>query len=508
MDLELEQTRLNGYEAVVDTGLFPEETLEMIVPDACPDILRILDTEGWVELSGREAQEGRLELSGTVRASVLYLPDGEEGVRRLEVSIPFTCGMENPKLNSRCVLTALPRVEAAETRALNPRKVLVRASLALEVQAWLPREEVVCSGVSEGDGTVEQLCEPCRTYGAVWVGEKPFSFADEVAIPGSRPAAAELLKYRLSFSCNESKVIGSKLIFKGEADLRLLYRSMEGDLCQAEFQLPFSQIMEAAEAAEECDCTLEIIPTSLQCTLEAGEGRMVQVSMELLAQAVLREERSFSLLTDLYSTAWTLEAQPAQCRLEHRVDLGSRSQMVREVLECGALADLVADAYASVGRVSQSREGGRLNLEAEVVVTVLFQEEGGGLTSATRRFPVPCALEAPEDAVCRCRCLCPEEVFATPTAGGVEVRFPVEFRYLLCSREERPGVSAARLDTDTPRSQEDQPSIVLRMVGRGERLWDIAKHYGTTAAEIRRANRLEEGELPPGELLLIPKKRA
>ena len=141
-------------------------------------------------------------------------------------------------------------------------------------------------------------------------------------------------------------------------------------------------------------------------------------------------------------------------------------------------------------------------------MTVLFQEEGGGLTSATRRFPVPCALEAPEDAVCRCRCLCPEEVFATPTAGGVEVRFPVEFRYLLCSREERPGVSAARLDTDTPRSQEDQPSIVLRMVGRGERLWDIAKHYGTTAAEIRRANRLEEGELPPGELLLIPKKRA
>ena len=48
MELELEQTRLNGYEAVVDTGLFPEETMEMIVPDACPDILRILNTEGMI----------------------------------------------------------------------------------------------------------------------------------------------------------------------------------------------------------------------------------------------------------------------------------------------------------------------------------------------------------------------------------------------------------------------------------------------------------------------------
>ena len=508
MELELEQTRLNGYEAVVDTGLFPEETMEMIVPDACPDILRILDTGGWVELTGREAQEGRLEVTGTVRAAVLYLPDGEEGVRRLEAAIPFTCGTEHPRLNSRCVLTVLPRMEAAETRALNPRKVLIRASLALDIQAWLPQEESVCSGVAGGDGTVEQLCEPCRTYGAVWVGEKPFHFADEIALPGSRPAAAELLKHRLTFSCSESKVIGNKLIFKGEADLRILYRSMDGDLCQAEFQLPFSQILEASEAGEECDCTLEVIPTSVQCSLEAGEGRMLQISMELLAQAVLREERSFQLLTDLYSTAWALEAEPALCRLEHRVDRGERTQMVREVLECGTLADLVTDAYASVGRVAQGREGSRLNLEAEVVVTVLFREEGGGLTSVTRRLQVPCAVDAPEGAVCRCRCRCPEEVFASPTAGGVEVRFPVEFRYLICTREERAGVAAARLDTDTPRSQDGQPSIVLRLVGKGERLWDIAKHYGTTAGEIRQANQLEEGTLPAGQLLLIPRKRA
>ena len=50
MELELERTELSGYETVLNTTLFQEETMEMIVPDACPDILRILDTEGWVEL--------------------------------------------------------------------------------------------------------------------------------------------------------------------------------------------------------------------------------------------------------------------------------------------------------------------------------------------------------------------------------------------------------------------------------------------------------------------------
>ena len=90
MELELDRTQLSGYEAVLDTTVFHEETLEMIVPDACPDILRICDTEGKVFLKSKEAQEGRVEVSGTVRAAILYLPDGEEGMRRVEATLSFT----------------------------------------------------------------------------------------------------------------------------------------------------------------------------------------------------------------------------------------------------------------------------------------------------------------------------------------------------------------------------------------------------------------------------------
>ena len=46
MELELDRTQLSGYETMLDTTVCQEETMEMIVPDACPDILRICDTEG------------------------------------------------------------------------------------------------------------------------------------------------------------------------------------------------------------------------------------------------------------------------------------------------------------------------------------------------------------------------------------------------------------------------------------------------------------------------------
>ena len=121
MELELDRTQRSGYEAVLDTTVCREETLESIVPDACPDILRICDTEGVVCLRDKVLQDGRVELSGSVRAALLYLPDGEEGIRRMEVELPFSCTLEHPALTPLCRVVALPRVQGADARLINPR---------------------------------------------------------------------------------------------------------------------------------------------------------------------------------------------------------------------------------------------------------------------------------------------------------------------------------------------------------------------------------------------------
>lgn len=510
MELELEQTKLSGYKTVLSTTVFQEETMEMIVPDAYPDILRIVDTEGQVELGERNAMDGRAGFSGTVRAAMLYLPDGEDGMRRLEISIPFSGGADGTGITGACSVVVLPRVEGAETRVLNPRKVLVRVGLAVDVHVYEPLEQELCSGVAGvGENGVEQLCETCRTYGVVCIQEKPFSFSDNVTLSASKPEAAELLKQRLILTCNESKVIGSKLIFKGTASLQLFYRSTDLILCDSLFELPFSQIMEVPGGREESDCVLDVVPVKVSCTLAPdGDSRTIHVELELLAQAVLRDERSFSLLTDLYSTTYMLDADLDTISLAHLVDSGVKTPALREIVECPSLAETVLDAYLSIGRVTQSREGTRLTLEAETRITVLYCTESGEVECASRVLSVPCTLELPGESICNCVCCSPEPVFATPTTGGIEVRFPVEFRYLALREETVSGVSAARLDPNVPRKHGDQPSIVLRMVEHGERLWDIAKCYGTTAADIRQANALEEERLPDGQLLLIPRKRS
>ena len=67
-----------------------EETTETIVPDYCPDIARIIETEGKIYIHNRELRDGRAEITGTVRVTVLYTPEGEGGIRTLEFAMPFT----------------------------------------------------------------------------------------------------------------------------------------------------------------------------------------------------------------------------------------------------------------------------------------------------------------------------------------------------------------------------------------------------------------------------------
>jgi hypothetical protein len=59
-----------------------------------------------------------------------------------------------------------------------------------------------------------------------------------------KPEAKQLLKSNVTLSCSEARIIGSKLIFKGEAAISVLYQSMENTLSSVDYVLPFSQIME------------------------------------------------------------------------------------------------------------------------------------------------------------------------------------------------------------------------------------------------------------------------
>ena len=107
------------------------------------------------------------------------------------------------------------------------------------------------------------------------------------------------------------------------------------------------------------------------------------------------------------------------------------------------------------------------------------------------------------DRFARVEAVCAGDIAANINSGGIELRFPADFQLVSADTVTcRSLVSLTAQDAELP----ELPSLVLRAVKEGERLWDIAKQYRTTVEAILSANDLsEEAEL--GRMLLIPRKR-
>ena len=514
MELELKTTRLDGFDIGAEQVLTQEETAETIVPDYCPDIARIIDTEGKVFLHSRELRDGKGEVSGTVRVTVLYTPDGEGGIRTLEFAIPFSTETDGRVMNECVFLCAASEIEFLETRSLNPRKVFTRCKLVTRLTGYRRQPLELCSDVeAPAELCLEKKLESRQATQLVQLLERDFTFSDEMDLSPGKEGAAEILSNRTAAVVTESKIIGNKLILKGIFRITLLYRAVSGSCCSACGELPFSQIMEINGDAEDtlASVQLQFTGTDIQISGSSSdqEGRRINVTLYLHATAALRRQQEVVLLSDLYSTSYPLSYEAAPVVLTDRSDLFSRRQSAREILEVGVVTESLLSLNVSCGSVSVSREGEYATLRSPVTIRALYLDEGGVPLVTERTVDTVCQLELPEDCHISARAFCPEEAQGSLGGRGIEVRFPVEFRIRTTVRSKRACLTSVKLLSDAPKDLSAAPSLVLRKFGGEETLWTLAKQYNTTVADILAANHAaQEEDLSQDQLLLIPKKRA
>lgn len=505
MELELRQETVQCWETACRTTIEQEETAEMIVPDARPDIGQVVDGETRLLLQRKEPQEGKAEFSGLLKTTILYRPEGEGGLQTMEVTLPFSASPELSCITRGSMLRVTPRVLSTDVHLLNPRKVLVRVGCCLELEVYTPQTLSPASFVEEGESYgVRQRSGLLESMVTVCAQEKDFTYSDMLTLPAGRPDAAELLRTRAECTCTEAKVIGSKLVFKGEAILKLLCRGEDDGVFSADFRLPYSQLMEVGEGNEDSLCALKIFFSDMKCALVEGEQRSFQVELALQAQAVLRRQVEVPVLTDLYSTEYELESESSTLSTLRLVQQDQTQETLREVLPLQEEATGLLDVQIRLGRLDQGREGKDLVLKQQAELMALY-ETSEGIAGVKKGITVAHRIPEGGDMTC----LYQAEVLREPTAvlseEGVEITFPLAFHWMLLEKGSTQAIS--RVDLGEKREDADgQPSVVLRAVRQGESLWDVAKAYRTSDGAILEATGLTSGELYPGQMLLIPRK--
>lgn len=505
MELELHYDSVNCYDIIFDGALCQEETQEAIVPDACPDILRIVDSQAQAFLTGTQVKEGSFSVTGNVKVWVFYLPEGSPNVHKLEVALPFVIQKELSAISSQCLAVVSPRVRWAQASALNPRKILVRVDLAADTKLYHPEVRSFCGGTIAPEQEIQQLLECINTDIPVSVQQKDFTVNEEVDF-GPASGSAQLFGIRGDGFCSESKLIGSKLIVKGTLELDALF-CVSGELKNVHTGIPFSQIMEVSNVGEDHLNEVRIALKEISAHITSDSQLSAEVSAELLIQAVTWEHRQFTVLKDVYSINRNMPVSLQVCQAQRTLEHLTHTLPVRELLETASMVRSVCHYWADLGNIQFSREGEQGIFSAEVQFNIIYLDDGGELQSLNKRITLQCRCDTSSADRYSCWCSAPKDLYVSPAAGGLEVRCTLCFHCHIsqdCSTEM---IASASFEVEHDSKEERRPSIVLRLASPGERLWDLAKKYRTTGDEIMSANALDSEVLPLGQMLLIPRIR-
>ncbi len=512
MECHLKNHPLELFQPIETCTVTLEETAELIVPDSCPDILRIVDSWGTACLKEKEIQPGSVRLNGIVRAVTLYVPESGRGVRKLEIQIPVSTVLDHPMLTPESKVLLEPLSCTIHTRIANPRKLSVNAQVKVRVRLFAFHQLLLTDGV---EGAQEQGIQ-CKTrelsFDAICsIRDKTFTLSEELDLPAGKPPLTALVRTDVQLTTSEMKTVGGKLVLKGNAALRTLYLSGDEENCTlaaVNHEIPFSQVIELeldAESEIRGQVSLFLSALDLYSVGGEGESRTLSVSLGITAQVCAVTRCSEVILADLYSTQYDLTSQQRPMTLTLLEEAPSKRTTLRESMEAGTVPNEILDMYVSCDEVFYKPAENSLNCDA--VVSVLYSGEDHQLYSVSRHLPIICDAGecAPGAKVIASAQLC-GEAMAIPSSGGIDVRFPVEF-FSTVQREEALSCFDSVSLEQKEESGRPTPSVLLRRAGKGEDLWTIAKSCCTTREALRQANQMDGEELEEGMMLLIPKAR-
>lgn len=507
MNLDLKSDKLSYMRPVFRRRFTKEETIEVIVPDALPDILRILDTDGTPYLRSKDCEAGRVSVTGVSELTVLYVPETGSGVRKLNVSLPFSMSAEGAEITSDCLITAALDLTAADSRTVNPRKVVVRAEVACETALYLS-ESVYNTAPRERENIYFKAENfPIRLPAAV--NEKTFIFTDEAHLPASAPAIGEILRASVSLSLESAKPVGSKAVIKGSARTDILYESREGGrICRESVDTPFSQVVDTDASGDVTDIETVLCVTGAYISrslMDDSGADALNLEIHAVAQCVPFVSMIAGMVTDAYSTRFELTPTVSRCELEGLEGQDTASEtLTASIPVSGRPTGVYAVTPRLTACAAQTGVNGTV-YNASFAVEVIYQDPSGEVLSASRRTELMYDL-GPDGAQARVSLRFGGETFTALTDTSVDVRIPLELTVTRMKRLVFERIESVEFDEEAPVDLEGLPSVVMTRFGQNRTLWDMAKAHRSTVEMICEANGLDRDAQPEeGSILLIPR---
>lgn len=508
MGLLFENGDIEIMEPVLDEKCEYRLETEVYLPDYLPDIQKLLRCEIIPRVGARNMLAGRINIEGEAEIRIFYKSAADERISCVSVLKEFSHTVAVSEPDEQYDITTRTASSVNSVRASGPRKISVKGEISTYISAVKMLTLQVAEKVSSG---IEARREKIEALASVCVKERELRITEELELPETAPSVSALLYTDVKVAEASVSVNKGQCVLKGELVVTPVY-SAEGSIVpeKQEFRFPLTQIAELPDADDNSmiDGEFEIVSVYAEPEADA-DGNSRIIDCEVVLNGVVRCFKSdeYTVITDVFSPSNELSVEYASAKYLTCCDILRDSKSLRGQLECENSIGSVLDIAASTKILRVSSDNGCVKAEGIVSAELIYATGEGTVSSAKGEIPFDFALPYS----CNCDIRCEAEAAASSLSynisgeNTIDVRCEAAVKISICAERELRAVSDIAVIGE--KADCHAHPITLYFAEKGECVWDIAKRYGGSVADILTENSIEGEYISASTMLMIPQKQ-
>lgn len=508
MELKVIKELVTVNEVVYDS--FTELPIEcdVLLPDYCPDMMKVLKCCVTPVFTQTTVDGGSLTVEGYALLELYYLSDSMK-MRCSEHKTPFSRVIDLKCTPEKPVVSVSSQVNYLNCRAINQRRVDIRGAISVGAKVVAQKSEsVVCD--AQGGG-IQLRKQPMSTSCVIGSADRQFTVREELELGHGKPAIGVMIHRQAQAVITDTKLIGGKVVVKGELVLGLFYLSADDESPnEVSYNLPISQIIDLAGVDDDCQCDVRARVMSCELQPKAdldGENTMMSLEATLCVTAKACRGAHVAVVSDAYST--TCEAGFTQSPITalRLVKIVDDTHHYKEQLDLPEGVSSVLHMWCEAAFAGGKLDGKNAVLDGKLNLCMFALDDEGNPVYFEKpvEFDHTVPLSGDEENLLaditmqpvNCECSLVGE-------GRIEVRSEIHICGALYSVIKGNVMSELSVDEAKPQSRDGNTALTIYFAQQGECVWDIAKRYHTSVTAVMEENAIEKELLPSRATLLIP----
>lgn len=506
MDFNVEKQSLSSCRVIREAKAEQSVDCDITLPDYCPDIKSVLCCEVEPGVTAVDITGNRITAVGNATVRLVYVGD-DDRISCFEQSCPINKYVEMSSLPEDSTMLVSAKTSYVNCRAVSPRRIDVHGCISIIFSAvCCESTQAVCTVSAQGIQIKQQPILTCNSLGCA---SKLFQMSEVIPLPEGVQSAKSILHAHALPVITQTKNVSNKTLIKGDLQLCVTLCSQDGEVTKAEHTMPISQIAELQGLDENSLCDVRLSVSSLDVQLKPDEnGEMRRIDAAACICAVVRGYSKVSsvLLSDAFSTVNELELQrDSVCEEGLAAVLDETFVNSAELDFSGAAVGRVLDAWCADLTCVNSFADGQLDLSGAVTVCVLYTDSEDKPCFARRRVDYRHKTDINADA---------EDISYEPnicvsgvavSGKGTQLNARIQFNASGCVFSRKNHLAVTDITQSGEKSKDKLSAITVYFADKGETVWDIAKHFGTSVDSVCRRNTVSGEKISDDMMLIIPR---